>query len=64
MFGNQTISDGGQFDIMSRFRLGFRFDELIISDITLENTGVYTCVASEVNDGRTVSYSYSLEVQG
>ena len=64
MFGNQTITDGGQYDIMSIFRLGFRFDELTISDVTLENTGVYTCVASEVNDGQTVSYSYFLDVQG
>ena len=64
MFGNQTITDGGQFDITSMFRLGFRFDELAISEVTLENIGVYTCAASGVNNGQMVSYSYFLDVQG
>ena len=62
-FGNQTLEEGGQFDfVTSGLSLGIRIEELVISEVRQENSGVYTCLATNPNG--MGSYSYFLDVQG
>ena len=63
MFGNETIVEGGQFDfVLLDMSLGVRMEDLVISDVSPENSGVYTCIATNIFG--MGSYSYSLEVLG
>ena len=55
--------EGGQFEFMTlEMGLGFREEELLIREVTMENRGEYSCIAT--NSRGMESYSYFLEVQG
>lgn len=58
MFGNETIPDEED----DRFTFSSRRTKLTISDLQLNDSGVYTCNA--MSDVGVDMYSFLLEVQG